>query len=497
MGLSIDRDQFSEEDFARFGERLTHSLHALEHVLQYPNFGEGPCTIGAELELSIINTHGQAHPINRTLLNCSQDEHLQLELDRFNLEYNLSPVSLAGCPFSHLRTQLTTAIQSLAQCASGLGGRIVPIGILPTLCPEELDSPIMSDLPRYRALSSGLRRLREGPFRIHINGAEPLTLTCSDVTLEGATTSFQIHLRVNPENFANTYNAAQLVTPIALALSANSPIFLQHRLWEETRVALFKQAIDSRKTLGGNWQAPARVSFGHGWVRQGAYELFAEAVGLHSPLLPVLSSEDPIDCLRQGRLPQLEELRLHQGTVWSWNRAIYDASTEGHVRVELRALPSGPTPIDMAANAAFLIGLTLGMHDHIERILHQFPFEYAHRNFYRAAECGMGAMFVWPNKTTHGLQEISAYDLAKELIPIAEQGLKNSGVDQIEIQTMMNVIRERLEARMNGARWQIHCLDLYEQEGYDRRMALTHMLEDYLQHSQTDMPISQWGQRPQ
>ncbi len=125
MGLSIDRDQFTDEDFARFGQRLTHSLQALEHVLKRPNFGEGPCTIGVELKLSIINNQGKAHPINRTLLNCSQDEHLQLELDRFNLEYNVSPVSLTDCPFSHLRIQLITAIQSLAQCEKGLGGRIV------------------------------------------------------------------------------------------------------------------------------------------------------------------------------------------------------------------------------------------------------------------------------------------------------------------------------------------------------------------------------------
>jgi gamma-glutamyl:cysteine ligase YbdK (ATP-grasp superfamily) len=497
MGLSIDRDQFEEEDFSRFGKRLAHSLQALGHVMERPNFGEGPQTIGAELELSIINSQGQAHPINRTLLNCSQDDHLQLELDRFNLEYNLSPVSLAGRPFSHLRTQLTNAIQSLAQCAAGLGGRIVPIGILPTLSAEELDPPVMSDLPRYRALSAGLRRLRDGPFHIHINGLEPLTVTCSDVTLEGATTSFQIHLRVNPQDFAPLYNAAQLVTPIVLALSANSPIFLQHQLWEETRVALFKQAIDSRKTKEGDWQTPARVSFGHGWVRQGAYELFAEAVGLHPPLLPVLSPEDPMECLRKGHLPQLEELRLHQGTVWRWNRAIYDASADGHLRIELRALPSGPTPIDMAANAAFLIGLTLGMGEHIDQILHQFPFEYAHRNFYRAAQCGMEAMFVWPNRTSHGLREISVYDLAKELLPVAAQGLENCGVERAEIQTMLTVIQDRLEARMNGARWQIQRLTLYEQQGLDRQAALTRMLEDYLQHSQTDMPISKWSLRPE
>ena len=497
MGLSIDRDQFTEGEFTRFGQRLTQSLKALKHVLEQPGFGEGPLSIGAELELSIINSQGQAYLINRTLLHCSHDEHLQLELDRFNLEYNLSPVALAGHPFSHVRAQLANAIQSLEQCAHGLGGRIVPIGILPTLRAEELDSPVMSDLPRYRALSAGLRRLRDGPFFIHINGPEPLTVTCSDVTLEGATTSFQIHLRVNPQDFARVYNAAQLVTPVVLALSANSPIFLQHRLWEETRVALFKQAIDSRKAQAGDWHQPARVSFGHGWVRRGAYELFAEAVALHPPLLPVMSTEDPMECIRQGQLPQLEELRLHQGTVWRWNRAIYDASANGHLRVEFRALPSGPTPIDMAANAAFLVGLTLGMQHQVDHILHQFPFEYAHRNFYRSAEYGMDAMLVWPNVATHGLREISVCALARELLPVAEQGLEDCGVEKEEIHTMLNVIRDRLETRMNGARWQLHRLEQYESRGYERPTALTGMLEDYLRASNTGAPVSHWSLNPE
>jgi gamma-glutamyl:cysteine ligase YbdK (ATP-grasp superfamily) len=497
MGLSIDRDQFDEVEFTRFGQRLTQSLKALEHLVEQPGFGEGPLTIGAELELSIINSQGQAYPINRALLNCLHDDQLQLELDRFNLEYNLSPVVLAGHPFSHLRAQLANAIDSLEQCAHGLGGRIVPIGILPTLCAEELDSPVMSDLSRYRALSAGLRRLRDGPFCIHINGPEPLTVACSDVTLEGAATSFQIHLRVNPQDFARVYNAAQLVTPVVLALSANSPIFLQHRLWEETRVALFKQSIDSRNIQEGDWHPPARVSFGHGWVRRGAYELFAEAVALHPPLLPVMSTEEPMECVRRGQLPQLEELRLHQGTVWSWNRAIYDASADGHVRVEFRALPSGPTPIDMAANAAFLVGLTLGMRHQIEKILHQFPFEYAHRNFYRSAEFGMEAMFVWPIEAAHGLREISVCALAKELLPVAERGLEDCGVEKEEIHTMLNVIRARMEARMNGARWQIHRMEQYERQGDARPTALTRMLEDYLQASQTGAPISQWSLNPE
>ncbi len=492
MGLSIDRDQFEEEDFTRFARRLAQSLQALENVVTQPGFGEGPLTVGAELELSIINQQGKALPINRALLNASQNEHLQLELDRFNLEYNLTPVFLEGRPFSHIQAQLTDAIASLEQCAKGLGGRIIPIGILPTLCPQELNASVMSDLPRYRALSAGIRRLREGPFSIHINGPEPLTVTCSDVTLEGANTSFQIHLRVNPRDFARVYNAAQMVTPLAVAVSANSPIFLGHRLWEETRVALFKQAIDSRKPLGSDWQPPARVTFGHGWVRQGAYELFAEAVGLYPPLLPVLSEEDPLACLARGQLPQLEELRLHQGTVWRWNRAIYDATDRGHVRVELRALPSGPTPRDMAANAAFLVGLTIGMQHQIETLLHQFPFEYAHRNFYRSAEHGFGARLIWPQVGTSGLREVGVTELAYELLPVAERGLEEAGVAQEDIRMMTEIIQARLESQTNGARWQLHQLARLEKRGVDRSKALTDMMEAYLEESQTGKPVSQW-----
>jgi hypothetical protein len=196
-------------------------------------------------------------------------------------------------------------------------------------------------------------------------------------------------------------------------------------------------------------------------------------------------------------LPQLEELRLHQGTVWRWNRAIYDASAGGHVRVEFRALPSGPTPIDMAANAAFLVGLTLGTRHHIDKILHQFPFEYAHRNFYRSAEYGMETMLVWPNLAAHGLREISVCALARELLPVAQQGLEDSGVEKGEIQAMLDVIRDRLEARINGARWQIHRMEQYEKRGYERSTALTGMLEDYLQASQNDAPVSQWNLNPE
>src|SRR4030095_8317204 len=137
----------------------------------------------------------------------------------------------------------------------------------------------------------------------------------------------------------------------------NSPTFLGHRLWEETRIALCKQSIDDRDGRGPR-RRPARMAFGTGWLRDGTLELFAESVRLHRPLLPVTSDQDPRDAGNKEQAPPLAELRLHQGTVWRWNRAIYDPASGGHLRIELRALPSGPTVTGMPANAPFLVWFT-------------------------------------------------------------------------------------------------------------------------------------------
>ena len=339
MGLEIDRIQFEEADYARFANRLRDGLGALRELLQRPGFGLGSTSIGAELELSLIDRAGLPLPINRAVLAATLDPEVTLELDRFNLEYNAQPVPLAGRPFTALGREIDHALVVIQKAAAIHGGRLVAIGVLPTLTEADLQASAMTDLKRYHALSAAMRRLRHAPFKVVIDGEDPLTVSCDDVTMEGANTSFQLHLRVAPDEFARTYNAAQIAIAPVLAAAGNSPIFLGHRLWEETRVALFRQAADERAE-GFGWR-PAHVSFGHGWVREGALELFAESVALHAPFLPVVGPEDPLACVRDNGVPALDELRLHQGTVWHWNRAIYDPHGGGHLRVEMRALPAG------------------------------------------------------------------------------------------------------------------------------------------------------------
>ena len=356
---------------------------------------------------------------------------------------------------------------------------------------EDLQPAALTDLPRYRALSTALRELRDRPFQVRINGLDPLDVTSDDVTLEGANTSFQVHLRVRPSDFASLYNAAQLVSPIVVAVSANSPLFLGHRLWDETRVALFKQSVDSRPPREGDWHLPGRVSYGLGWVRQGAYELFAEAVGLFPPLLPVSSARPPLEQHQQGALPSLDELRLHQGTVWRWNRPVYDPKHGGHLRIEFRSLPSGPTPLDMVANTAFLVGMVHGLSSQMDDLIPSFPFEYAHHNFYRGAQFGLDAVLLWPSTQYPSPRERPVCDLALEMLPVAERGLSQLGVESKERERMVEVIRTRIERRCTGARWQRRMLDHLEQR-VPRRKAVVALLDQYLDQAARGCPVGEW-----
>ncbi len=491
MGINIDRWEFEEHEYAEAGRRLRENLEALARLLQRDDFGAGETSLGAELEMSIVGRDAHVMPGNGTVLERALNPQWQLEIDCFNLEYNLAPVAAAGSPFSAMQAELEQALEAIAGTAAELDGRILPIGIVPTLEQAELQSDAMTDLPRYRALAAGLRRIRQEDFRIRIDGAEPLDTTFDSVTIEGANTSFQLHLRVDPRDFAKRYNAAQLVTPLALAVAANSPFLLGHELWDETRIALFKQSVDTRGRSSYEWRRAARVPFGHGWIREGAWELFAESCHLYPIVIPLHSDERPLDVLAAGGVPELLELRLQQGTIWNWNRPVYDAAGGGHLRIELRSLPSGPTPIDMLANAAFLVGLTIGMSERIGRLLPALPFRYAEYNFYRAAQRGLDAELLWPDLDESSPVPRPVAALCAELLPVADEGLAMLGVAAGERARYLGVIGERLERGISPARWQRRAL--HRLDGRQRPEALAELVEEYLANVATGLPIARWS----
>lgn len=492
MGLEIKRDRFDDEDFARFDARLRDSLAALTAVLARPGFGEGETTVGAELELDLIDARGRPAPINRAVLADAVDPRVTLEIDRFNLEINALPERLAGRPLSAIARGLEEALAEVRRAAAGHGARVAAIGILPTFTEADLQRGALTDGHRYRALSAGLRRLRRGEeFAVRIAGNDELAMSCDDVTLEGANTSFQVHLRAAPGAFAHLFNAAQMAAGPVLAACCNSPLFLGRRLWQETRVALFRQAVDARVAVEDEDWRPSRVSFGHGWVRQGAAELFAESVALHEPLLPVLGPEDPLACVRAGGIPRLDELRLHQGTVWSWNRAVYDAADGGHLRVEMRALPAGPTVTDMVANAGFALGLTLALADELPALLPGFTFGHASRNFYQAARHGLDAELVWTDAPGARVRPVAAAALAARLVPLARRGLVDHGVEPGEADRWLEVVAARLAARQTGAIWQRRTFERHRR-AHPAEEAARLMLEDYLTAVEGGLPVHEW-----
>jgi gamma-glutamyl:cysteine ligase YbdK (ATP-grasp superfamily) len=492
VGLEIKRDRFDDEDYARFDGRLRDCLAALTAVLARPGFGAGETTVGAELELDLIDARGRPAPVNRAVLADAVDPRVTLEINRFNLEINALPEPLAGRPLSAIAAGLQDALGEVRRAAAGHGARVVAVGILPTFAEADLQRTALTDGHRYRALSAGLRRLRRGEqFPVCIAGEDELSITSDDVTLEGANTSFQVHLRAAPGDFARLYNAAQIATGPVLAACCNSPLFLGRRLWQETRVALFRQAVDARVAVEDEDWRPARVSFGHGWVREGAAELFAESVALHEPLLPVLGAEDPLACVRAGGIPRLDELRLHQGTVWGWNRAVYDAADGGHLRVEMRALPAGPTVIDMVANAGFALGLTLALAGDVPVLRPGFTFGHARRNFYQAARHGLDAELVWTDTPGGRVRLVSAAALAERLVPVARRGLVEHGVDPGEADRWLEVVAARIAARQTGAVWQRRTFDRHR-GSHPAEEAARLMLEDYLTAVESGRPVHEW-----
>ena len=490
MGFEIDNTDFTEGDFNRFSDRLRSNLKALDILLARPEFGEGDLSFGAELELYIVDNEARPLPINQEIIAQLNDPQLTLELNRYNLEYNFRPYLLKDCCFSATQQEALAAIEKINKCAKQWDGSVVPIGILPTLQQSDTGYHAMTPLARFKALTQELTEIRGGPFTIAIEGEETLQLAMDDVTLEGANTSFQIHLRVPAREYADFYNAIQLVTPLVVAMAANSPTLFGHRLWQETRIPLFKQSIDCRPNDSLH-PVPARVNFGNNWIREGAFELFAEAALLYRPILPDYNDEDSVAIAQNGGTPLLHELRLHQGSIWLWNRPVYDPSNGGHLRIELRSFPAGPTIIDMLANAALAIGLAKLIQPTIRELLPAIPFAYCTANFYRAAQKGMSAELFWPSMKQSQPEYYAVPKILEKMIPRIPEKLVDMGFIEEDFLPLLKVIEERLHTRQTGAQWQLNKLEELR-KGLHTREALTAMIKLYQKNSAANIPVAQW-----
>lgn len=484
MGQNIDQLTFTKKDYVNFQRKVFEQLEELKFILTTPKFGTDPLKIGAELEMYLVDHRGEPTLKNILLIDQLNDEQYQPELNQYNLELNLSAVEQRGSPFTAIQNEIKLKTQHLESLASNHETSIIPIGILPTLRKQHLDSSCMTKLPRYSCLSKHLYLQRGENFQVNINGEEPLIVDFSDICAEGANTSFQVHMMIPPQKLVNTFNAAQLTLPLVTAISGNSAVFMGHSLWDETRIALFKQSVDIRQRNEFAWQQPTRVNFGFGWVRNNIYELFEEAVSLYPPLIPYINRS-----LISNN--ELSELCFHLGTIWPWNRPVYSNSGKGHVRLEFRAIPAGPTNVDMVANAAYTIGLAAGFERSIESLISIIPFRFAEYNFYRAAQHGLNSKILWPHKNKYQPQEIDIKHVIEKSLPIAHQGLISLNICPIEASYYLGIIEHRLERQFTGAVWQKRKLQELEKtmpKGQACRSLVLHYLENY----RSGKPVSTW-----
>ncbi|WP_100656960.1 glutamate-cysteine ligase family protein [Alteromonas flava] len=483
MGQSIHHQAFAQEHYQAFHRRLETELALLKPLLTDSQFDKSAPSLGAELEMYLVDNQWLPKPCNQWLLDQRNSDLVQPELNQYNLEFNLAPVSTQDRALTALHDQLEEELAALRSIAYTSDTQIVPIGVLPTLDERHLSREFLTNRPRYHALSEQLNQLKGSAFDVDINGLDSLKMRTNEVTLEGANTSFQVHLRVQSSRFTELFNAAQLVTPLALALAANSPLLMGKRLWHETRIALFKQSIDSRNHDSTRWRQPARVNFGHGWLRQSVLEIFAENIALYPALLPQLPDDSPPDAFKA--------IQMHQGTIWSWNRPVLDMGKDPHLRIEFRALPAGPSNLDMIANLALLVGLTVGLSHNIDSYINKLPFEYAEFNFYRAAQQGLKANILWPQQHQHQLTERKLSDVVADLLPTASAGLQELGVAADDIKLYLGIIERRLAAQQTGAIWQLTALDTLTNT-MNQEAALKELIKQYTLNNIANLPVADW-----
>ncbi len=471
-----------------FMKSLLADVAALEQMIETGRIESGVRLIGAEQEMFLIDRAMRPAPVALEVLKDANDRRLTTELGKFNLEANLLPRPLAGSGLREMEEELSDLMTIARRAAQSCDADVLITGILPTIRQSDLTLDNMSPIPRYHELSRALNQLRGGAFNIHIKGLDEIHATHDNLMFESCCCSFQVHLQVGPEEFARLYNLAQAVSAPLLAVSANSPLFVGHRLWHETRVALFQQSNDERSSARQARSHPPRASFGEGWIKDSVIEIFREEIARFRVILTTQIDDNPFDALARGELPELAALRLHNGTVWRWNRPCYGVNGgAAHLRIEHRPMPAGPSIIDEMANAAFYYGLMAALPHEYGEVEKLMTFDDSKNNFFAAARYGLKAQLAWV-----GGQDWPASTLIIDhLLPMAREGLKRAGVDEEDRSRYLDVIQERVERDQTGALWSLRSLAAMGERG-TRETRLHALTEDMLDRQQSGAPVSRW-----
>jgi len=473
VGQEISRIHFNDEDFARFDAILADETRYFRELCRNGGLASQRFCIGFEIEAWLVDHSGFPSPTNTEYLAALGNSLVVPELSRFNVEINGTPQRLQDRAFSRLETELDETWRHCLDVAHSRDGGLVLIGILPTIRETDLTMANVSMLRRYAALNEQILKRRGGrPIEIDIAGEESLRTRHDDVMLEAAATSFQVHLQVPIDEVVRFYNASLIASAPVLALGVNSPFLFNHLLWQETRIPLFEQAVAILPP--GADPADRRVSFGAGYLQDSIDECFTDNLHRYPVLLPIVSATPP---------ESLAHLRLHNGTIWRWNRPLVGFDDDGrpHVRIEHRVLPAGPSILDMLANAAFYTGLVTFLARESRPPEQELPFETARANFNAAARHGLEARFTWRSETEAGVRDL----LLDELLPMARHGLHLHNIDPDDIDRYLDVLVARVKSGQTGAAWQRRWT---ERHGRD----FLQLSAAYLERQRSAAPVHEW-----
>jgi hypothetical protein len=488
MGQEIRVRGFTREDRRNYRAKVLSCLDVFARMLAESRFADDRSSVGLEVELNLTDADGLPAMLNAAVLERIADADFQTELAQFNVEINVAPRKLRGDVLSELEAAVRGTLNHGEEHARQVGAHMMLIGILPTVDEAHLDAASLSANQRYALLNEQIFAARGEDLHIDIAGPERLETYAESIAPEAACTSVQLHQQVDPEDFARHWNAAQAIAGVQLAVGANSPYFYARELWRETRIALFEQATDTRPSELKAQGVRPRVWFGERWATS-IFDLFEENVRYYTALLPACEEEDPVATLDAGRTPSLAELRLHNGTIYRWNRPIYDVvDDEPHLRVENRVLPAGPTVADILANAAFYYGLVRVLADDERPVWSQMSFAAAEDGFHAAACQGLDARLYWP-----GLGEVPAAELVlRRLLPMAHDGLDRWGVDGADRDRLLGIVEGRCTTGRNGASWQAGQVHALESRGQPRTEALRQMTLAYRELMHGNEPVHTW-----
>ncbi|HNE27592.1 MAG: CBS domain-containing protein [Saprospiraceae bacterium] len=493
MGFQKVNTVESQNEMQRFVRALLEDVQAFEYMLSNNWFESDITRIGAEQEMALVDKSTlKPATINMEVLAKMGDQYpwCVTELAKFNLETNLSPREFSGDCLSQMEAENIEYLRIIQQHLDEFNADLILCGILPTLRKHDLEMHNLTPKDRYFALMAAIQKHLLGTsFELRVEGVDELLVKHDSPLLEACNTSFQVHLQVSPKEFVKMYNIAQVLAGPTIAIAANSPLVFGRRLWHETRIALFQQSLDTRTTNDHMRERLPRVNFGSGWLQGDITQIYREDISRFRVLLAGAIEEDSLAMIREGKVPKLRALQIHNSTVYRWNRPCYGISPNGqpHLRIENRVMPAGPTPVDATANAAFWLGAMIGMGLHYEDITKQIDFVDARDNFLKAAKFGIDTTFTWFKD-----KKISATELTlKVLLPLAREGLKHRKVRSSDINKYLDIIEARAKHHVTGARWALRSFTALKKEVTNDE-AISCVTAAIIKNQKENKPVHTW-----